>query len=233
MTIALLKQHGVECDSDKNSLYCNNTIPQLQSTAYHCEPDYSTAPYYWLLSILTPKKYFITLPNESSMQGDIKFIDILIRMGAKSILHVKNNAKTISFKKDQLRGVEVSMNEMPDQVISVALLALFCSNKTCIRDIDHLKYKESNRIENLIIEFNKLNATVTYCDNILTIYPCDNINIKAHLSSHNDHRFAIIFLILKQIYRSIIIDDVSCIKKSAPEFLEFINQSQDDSSIKT
>jgi 3-phosphoshikimate 1-carboxyvinyltransferase len=70
-------------------------------------------------------------------------------------------------------------------------------------------------------ELKKIGADIEYIDERLIITPRELQDRPIELSSHNDHRLAMILLLLKQVLPSIIIDNTDCIRKSAPEFLAF------------
>ncbi|HPK41518.1 MAG TPA: hypothetical protein PKZ69_07825, partial [Candidatus Cloacimonadota bacterium] len=73
----------------------------------------------------------------------------------------------------------------------------------------------------LVQELKKIGADIEYLDERLIITPRELQDRPIELSSHNDHRLAMILLLLKQVLPSIIIDNTDCIRKSAPEFLSF------------
>lgn len=222
MSIQLLEEHQVHCISDHNDIHVSPRLPQLKSSNYACEPDYSSAVYYWILSILTQKKLYIQIPDHESIQPDFQIIPILEQMGAIKEVIYKDQQTYLSFKKRDLSRIELSMSDMPDQVPCIALLAIFATNKTIIKNIWHLKYKESDRIEALVSEFSKLGVNIHYVHDQLEIEACSQLKTDVYLDSHHDHRMAMIFLILQKIYPEIKINDVSCVEKSAPEFLELI-----------
>ncbi len=220
MTRHILAQHQIKTMFEGNTINVQHKMPDLKSSVYFCEPDYSSAVYYWIMSILTPVSIYVYIPDTNSSQADLQIIPTLERMGAKKDIHVQSQKQYIGFKKQNMTGLEISMGDMPDQVPNIALLAVFCTNKTIIRDISHLKYKESNRIDVLISEFSKLGIRIQYINHSLVIEPCDHLNTQVTLDSHHDHRMAMIFLILQKIYPEIQIVDTECIVKSAPEFFE-------------
>ncbi|MDD2650577.1 MAG: hypothetical protein PHF36_05500, partial [Candidatus Cloacimonetes bacterium] len=222
MTINLLSKFGVSCSFSNNIIKCDNNKPIITDPILIAEPDYSTSPSYWLLGILLKKALYVPVPKNQPLQGDFAFINILDKLGFQRHYKHKNNQDYLAFTGNFQDGIDVSMRDMPDQVMNLATLALFCKSPTIIRDIEVLRYKESDRINNLIHELKKIGADIEYQQQRLVINPRPLTKQKVLLSSHNDHRLAMIFLILKQVITEIEIDDTSCIKKSAPEFLDFL-----------
>lgn len=223
MTINLLNSLNINVIRKNHLIFCPNLIPVFSEKTYTCEIDYSSAAYLWTYGLLSNQKIYIESQKNDSLQGDYKLIDILCQIGANLSSRSLNNKECLSFAySHQIKGLNLSMKSMPDQVLTFALLALFADRETHIRDIEHLRYKESDRIDNLITEFRKLGVQISYNNNLLTIYPLKQRNKNIILCTHNDHRFAMIFVILQKLYPDILIDSIDCIKKSAPEFIDLI-----------
>ncbi len=223
MTIQLLNQYGVSCCFEGEKIVCSNQKPHFREEMLFTEPDYSTAPSFWALSLITRKRIAVYMPADKSVQGDFRFIHVLEQLGFKKEYHVKESRNYLEFSGQFSEGIEISMKDMPDQVMNLALLALFCTSPCIISDIEVLRYKESDRIENLITELTKLNADIRYENGKLMIKPGFRVQEEVLLSSHNDHRLAMIFLILQDICPLIKIDNTECICKSAPEFIAFLS----------
>jgi 3-phosphoshikimate 1-carboxyvinyltransferase len=114
------------------------------------------------------------------------------------------------------------MRNMPDQVPTLVILALFADSKTKITNIEHLKYKESNRIEALEVELLRIGASVSYENGTLTVIPLNSIPGSVTLNSYHDHRLVMAFHILKLIFPQITITNSSSVEKSYPNFLNDI-----------
>ncbi|MDY6916149.1 MAG: hypothetical protein SVM86_07525 [Candidatus Cloacimonadota bacterium] len=185
---------------------------------YYLEPDYSALAYFWLLGSLNDTPIYTGY--SSSIQPDSKFWYILKKMGAKVVLE-KN---TISLQYKQILGIDVDMENTPDQVPSLVIAALFAKKITTISQIDHLRYKESNRIENLIFELQKIGANIKYKQRRLVVYPLAKEPKPTSLESHQDHRLYMSFSILKQVFPQLQVTQSSCVQKSFPNFNKEINK---------
>lgn len=72
------------------------------------------------------------------MKGDVKFAEVLEKMGAKvtwteNSVTVTGPPRNFSGRK-HLRAIDVDMNKMPDVAMTLAVVALFADGPTAIRD---------------------------------------------------------------------------------------------------
>lgn len=219
MTISLLDSFGIIVEKDDNSFFIrgNQEIQSLQK--YNVEPDYSSLSYFWALGAIS-KNPITTAFYPQSLQSDYLFIDILRKMGA----NVKYEPNKVLVNYNHLFGIEQSMKSMPDQVPTLAVLSLFAESPTTIFDINHLRYKESNRLQALADEIRKLGAQVLLTDDSLTIHPLQTAPYNVTLKTYSDHRLVMAFSILKLVYPQIELDDTKAVKKSNPIFFRELNK---------
>jgi 3-phosphoshikimate 1-carboxyvinyltransferase len=218
MTIALMRRCGIEIVSRKLGYYvCSGQSYQLLPMI-SVEPDYSSACYFWALGAIGHTAVSITHSATTaptcSLQPDARFTSILCKMGAQ----VEHDAESTTVYPSQLRGVEVSMSDMPDQVPTLAVLALFAASPTRILDVHHLVHKESNRIEALITELGRLGAKIEYRDCVLQVWPFHQKAQCVQLKTYNDHRMAMALGLLLVRYPHLTLDAPECVSKSYPEY---------------
>ena len=108
------------------------------------------------------------------------------------------------------------MSDMPDVVQTLTIVAAFCKGTTTIRNIEHLKYKESDRVKDTAEELKKLGIDVEYNENEIKITG-GNIS-PTIIDSHNDHRMAMSFAIAGLKVPGIKITNPDCVSKSFPGF---------------
>ena len=116
----------------------------------------------------------------------------------------------------QLSGIEVDMEDMPDMVPTLAIVAAFAEGTTVIRNVAHLKAKECDRIDAVIRELSKLGVEAEWTNTVLIIK--GGWTHGAEIDTYNDHRIAMSFAIAGLKIPGIAIRDESCVKKSFPEF---------------
>ena len=111
---------------------------------------------------------------------------------------VRRDANSITVVGRPLRGIDVDMNAISDTVQTLAVVALFADGPTTIRNVGHIRHKETDRIAALATELRKLGATVDERPDGLTIAP-GRLH-RAAIDTYNDHRMAMSFALagLKQ-----------------------------------
>jgi len=219
LTANIMQRFGIKISFDKDVILIPAGQKYRQEEIFEVEPDYSSAAYFWAIGANSPNWIAIKPSTENSLQPDFEFLKILKKMGA----NVRKEKNLVMIKKGNLKGVTVDMNRMPDQVPTLAVLAIFASSPTRITNIEHLRFKESNRIESIISEFRKLNIKIEYENQKLTIYPAKIQNSSELLSSHADHRIAMALYVLKYFCPGIKIDNIECVNKSNPQFINLFN----------
>ena len=127
------------------------------------------------------KKHGVSIECDitDSVQPDIDFLEVLREMGA--IISIKG--KKISVSEGTLSGIDIDMHNIPDQVMTLSVLALFANSETKIRNIKHLRYKETDRISSLISEISKIGGKIDYNNDVLTIFPLEKNPARVKLES--------------------------------------------------
>ena len=129
----------------------------------------------------------VTGLSRNSLQGDVEFVDCLAQMGCK--IDIEDNL--IRVVGGSLRGIDVDMNHISDTVQTLAVVALFAEGTTRIRNIAHIRHKETDRIAALATELRKLGADVCEHEDGLEISPGKPRS--ARIDTYNDHRMAMSF----------------------------------------
>ena len=220
MTISIMNDFGIRVEKNGQNIFVKAGQSYKNLATYKIEPDFSSACYFWAFSALTGKKVEVKTSVKKSIQPDFNFLQILEKMGAK--INFQNNV--IWIEKNKLNGTEIDMSTMPDQVPTLVILALFSSSKTVIKNISHLQFKESNRIENLISELSKIGAKIVFQNSELIIEPLKNILKNANLKTFNDHRLVMSFHLLKALIPNIQIENFNAENKSFPMFFAEFNK---------
>ena len=179
---------------------------------YYVESDASNASYFMAAAAITESAVKIYGLNLNSIQGDIKFINILKKMGCK----VNIGTNYIEVIGSKLKGIDVDMNEMPDLVPTLAVIAIFAKGNTVIRNVENLRYKECDRLNALYKELTKIGASVKELKSGLIIKP--NELRPALISTYNDHRMAMSFSIAGLRIDGLEIENPQCVKKSFPDY---------------
>ena len=185
---------------------------------YVIEPDASNASYFMAAAAIhRGSRVTIEGLGSNSVQGDVRFAQVLQKMGATAII----DSQTITIAAGrQLRGIDVDLSDMPDTAQTLAAIALFAEGSTTIRGLRTLRVKETDRLAALQTELRKLGATVIIdSDETLQITPPKTIT-PAAIETYNDHRMAMSFAVAATRAAGVEILDPTCVNKTYPGFFD-------------
>jgi len=226
MTTAVMDRFGAGVLEDDTWSRGDRTIrfiveaPQCyQSSSLLIEPDATNASYFLAAAAVAGGRVTVEGLGTHSMQGDIGFVNVLERMGCR----IEREATQLSITSPpdgaRLRGIDIDLNDMPDTVPTLAVLALFADSPTTIRNVANLRLKESDRIAALHRELSKLGAVVEELPDGLIIHPPSRL-IPAAIETYDDHRMAMSFAIAGLKCPGLVINDPQCCAKTFPDFFE-------------
>jgi 3-phosphoshikimate 1-carboxyvinyltransferase len=217
MTLDVMRRFGV---SVENSSYQSFRIPGRQ--AYRSpggvvlvEGDASSATYFLSAAAIRGGTVRVTGVGADSVQGDASYTDVLERMGAV----VRKGPDWIEVSHNELRGVDMDMNHIPDAAMTAAVTALFAKGKTVIRNVYNWRVKETDRLAAMATELRKLGAEVVEGRDYLEITPPEHIK-PAAIDTYNDHRMAMCFSLAALDGSPITINDPDCVSKTFPGYFE-------------
>jgi 3-phosphoshikimate 1-carboxyvinyltransferase len=179
---------------------------------YAIEPDASAASYFWAAAAITGGEVTVEGLSDASLQGDVGFVDCLELMGCK----IRRDLDGITVVGRPLSGIDVDMNAISDTVQTLSVVALFAKGPTTIRNVGHIRHKETDRITALATELRKLGARVEQQADGLAITP--NAPHGATISTYDDHRMAMSFALAGLRISGVKIRDPQCVAKTYPEF---------------
>jgi 3-phosphoshikimate 1-carboxyvinyltransferase len=185
---------------------------------YTVEGDASNASYFLAAAAITGGKIRVEKFRPTSLQGDAQFLNILEQMGCQ----VRRGENWAEVQGKELRGIEADMNTMPDLVPTLAVVAAFAGGKTMIRNVGHLRLKESDRLSTVAKELGKIGAKVQEGKDWLQVERGRDRG--AEIETHNDHRLAMSFAIAGLAVPGIKIQGERCVDKSFPGFWEALQK---------
>jgi 3-phosphoshikimate 1-carboxyvinyltransferase len=212
MTMAVMEAFGVRINDRKGRRF--DVYPaRYTGRTYAIEPDASAASYWFAAAALTGSTITIEGLGTDSIQGDLAFVDLLEHMGCAVVR--EKDATTVTG--GPLRGIDVDMNAISDTVMTLAVVALFASGITRIRNVAHIRHKETDRIAALSNELRKLGATVDETSDGLFLFPPRKIG-PAAIRTYDDHRMAMSFALAGLKAPGVTILDPACVAKTYPGF---------------
>jgi len=224
MSVAMLRQWGLTIDTPTNRLF---HIPGHQRGTmwnYHIEPDASAASYFLGAAAITGGHIVIPYLTPRSLQGDMRFADVLGRMGC-----VLGQERGWPFVQGgPLHGLDVDMNDISDTVMTLAAVACFAEGPTTIRNVAHIRHKETDRLAALATELRRVGAEVTEFADGLTITPRPLHG--AEIETYNDHRMAMSMALIGLRVPGIVIKDPGCVAKTYPHFFTDLERLREEES---
>ena len=151
--------------------------------------------------------------GKHSIQGDIKFAEVLEKMGAK--VHWADDY--IEVQGAPLVGVDLDLNHIPDAAMTIATTALFAKGPTAIRNIYNWRVKETDRLAAMSCELRKVGAEVEEGHDYIVITPPAQLN-HAEIDTYNDHRVAMCFSLVALSDTPVTINDPGCTAKTFPDY---------------
>ena len=217
ISLDVMKSFGVKVQNDSYKIF-KIKKKKYQPKEYLIEGDLSSASYFFAAAAITKGKIKVKNINPNSVQGDVCFVDLLKKMGCE-VIKEKDSIEVIG--KD-LYGITADMNNMPDTVQTLAVVAAFAKGKTVIKNIYNLRVKETDRINALESELKKIGIKVEATRDIITIY--GGTAKGSEIETYNDHRMAMSFAIVGLKIPGIIIKNPECVTKSFPEFWDKLKE---------
>jgi len=213
MTRKVCEAFGVSIELKGAGLF--RLRPQrYQARDYQIEPDASAASYFFAAAAVTGGEVTVPGLSRGSLQGDVAFVDVLRQMGCE----VEYAADSVTVRGGALHGVDVDMNAISDTAPTLAAIAPFAEGPTRIRNVAHMRHKETDRIAALATELKRLGQKVREYPDGLMITPS---KIKsAQIETYDDHRMAMSFAITGLVAPGIVIANPDCTAKTYPRFFE-------------
>ena len=213
MTAAVMKSFGADVRGDGQA-YAIEAPRRYRPTDYAVEPDASAASYYLAAAAITGGRVTVEGLGRESLQGDVRFADVLRRMGCR----VEVSADQIELQADTLRGIDVDMGDISDTVQTLAVVAAFADGATRVRGVAHNRFKETDRIADLARELRRVGLTVDEHEDGLTVHP--GPIEPATVRTYNDHRMAMSLSLLGLRIPELWVENPACTAKTYPHYFE-------------
>ena len=218
ITSNMMKQFGCEVVHE-GAVYQIPAYDNYVAGTYQIEPDVSAACYFYAAAALTGGYALVKNVRYTSMQGDMKFLEVLKQLGCK----VEEEHEGISVTgpaNGEYNGVDVDMNDFSDQTMTLAAIAPFAKTPTIIRNIEHIRLQESDRIEAIA---NSLCIDIKKGRDRIEILPG---NVKPGVvKTYSDHRMAMAFALIGLRVDGIIIDDYECCAKTFEDYFQVLDRA--------
>ncbi len=214
LTRKLMQQFGITVEWQENYISVLPGRYQLPEV-YTVEGDFSSASYFLIGSHLSGGQVTVKGMTMNSPQGDKEIVPILKAAGAR----IREVADGIQVKGTAtIKPIDWQMQHCPDLVPGVAVMCAFAAAPSYLRQVEHLRYKESDRIAAVTENLQRLGAMVHYQKGTLIIEPQPLRG--AVIRTFDDHRIAMAFALAGLRIPGVKIANPECVGKSYPSFWE-------------
>ncbi len=214
MTLKMMRAFGAEIDfPDDLSEFRIQSRP-YRSCSYDIEPDASAASYCFGAAAVTGGTVTVTGLSRGALQGDVGFAAVLEQMGCQ----VTWGSDRITVTGRALHGIDIDMNAISDTAQTLSAVAVFADSPTTIRNVGHMRHKETDRITAVVTELQRAGIRADEHEEGLTIYP--GVPQAAEIQTYDDHRMAMSFSLLGLRVPGIRILEPGCTTKTYPKYFE-------------
>jgi 3-phosphoshikimate 1-carboxyvinyltransferase len=213
ITVDVMRAFGVEVGVGDARYAVEPAV--YRAREYEVEPDASAASYFMAAAAVTGGRVRIPGLGAGSPQGDLRFAEVLREMGCE----VEVGEDDVEVRgPDRMRGVEVDMNAFSDTMITLAAIAPFASTPTVIRNVEHTRHQETDRVSAVATELRRLGISVEEGRDLLRITP--GTIRPTVVETYGDHRMAMAFAVTGLVAPGIRIRDPGCVTKTFPDYFE-------------
>lgn len=206
---------------------------ELGPYEYNIEGDWSAASYFYEYALAEPSRLLILhnlVPPADSVQGDSVCPSIFGMLGVDTFfcedgtVRIKADERRLAQLRASDSPVVLDMNDVPDLVPAVVAGLCMAGIKFVITGIEHLKYKESNRLDSLASELAKTGFDIVKKSGSLAWEGKRlDVNVPVCFDSHGDHRIAMAMAVMAVTFGEVSISGASCVNKSFPGFFDKLN----------
>jgi 3-phosphoshikimate 1-carboxyvinyltransferase len=220
ITLNLMRRFGVDvARHDWQSFTVRPGQHYASPGSIMVEGDASSASYFLAAGAIAGGPVRVEGVGRDSIQGDIRFVEALQKMGAT--IELGENWIEASAH-GPLKAIDMDFNHIPDAAMTIAVAALYADGVSTLRNIGSWRVKETDRLSAMATELRKLGATIEEGADWLRITPPSEIRAAA-IDTYDDHRMAMCFSLasLDGVLRRgnrIRINDPKCVAKTFPDY---------------
>ncbi|NGZ90676.1 3-phosphoshikimate 1-carboxyvinyltransferase [Psychroflexus maritimus] len=216
MTSQLMKQAGfdVKFNNQVIRVFSSKSVSSKQITI---ESDWTSASYIYVAFLLSSmQKLRLSLYFQNSKQGDAYVVKFFKQFGIITSYYENElilEKENVAFPKH----LQLDLIQTPDLAQTFAVLGLVLGIKMDIKGLSTLKIKETDRIEALKSEMEKLGAQVKTTVDTLKFTSPTSLQPNQLIRTYQDHRMAMAFALVA-FKTSVKIEAPEVVEKSYPNF---------------
>ncbi len=213
ITLNVMRRFGVEVARREWHSFEVPAARYVSPGKIYVEGDASSASYFLAAGAIGGGPVRVEGVGRDSIQGDVRFTEVLERMGARVSM---GDGWIEAAGGKKLKAVDMDLNHIPDAAMTAAVMALFADGPSTLRNIGSWRVKETDRLAAMATELRKLGARVEEGRDSLRISPG---KLKtAVIDTYDDHRMAMSFSLAALGGVPVRINDPGCVAKTFPEY---------------
>jgi 3-phosphoshikimate 1-carboxyvinyltransferase len=218
LTLDVMRAFGARADWQGSDALHVRAGARYRGRRYSVEADASSAAYPLCAAAIAGGRVRVEGIDPNTRQPDVGIVALLEQMGCRAErgpdwIEVRGPA-------GKLTGIDADMNELPDAVLALAVVALFAEGPTLIRNVANLRIKETDRLSALETELRKLGARAAATSDSLAIEPAPLC--PAEIDTYDDHRMAMAFALAGLRQPGVAIRDPGCVSKTWPGYFDML-----------
>jgi len=214
ITLDTMAKFGVNVSNNNYQTFTiSGDAKYISPGKFMVEGDASSASYFLAAGAIKGGTVRVTGIGQNSIQGDIRFADVLEAMGATITWH----DEYVEVTGAPLKGINMDMNHIPDAAMTIATTALFADGTTTMTNIYNWRVKETDRLNAMATELRKVGAEVEEGHDYIKVTPPSTIK-HAQIDTYNDHRIAMCFSLVALSDTPVTINDPGCTRKTFPDY---------------
>jgi len=181
--------------------------------------DFSSATFFLCAAAIPGCDILLKGLDFNDTQGDKRAVDVLRAMDAD----IRLTDQGLHIRGTQLRGIEIDLADMPDALPAFAVVGCLAEGTTCIRNVEHARLKETDRISVMCRELRTMGANISEQNDGLTIRTSRLTG--QSVRSHKDHRVAMALVIAGLTAQGATrITDADAVGVTFPQFPRLLQQ---------
>ncbi len=218
ITRTMMREFGCDSQFDGRT-YSVRAESNYSIDEYQIEPDVSAACYFYGIAAITGTRVLVRHVHESTMQGDIAFVYALEKMGC-TYGDTEDGIWVQAPENDQLKGLNIDMNNFSDQALTMAAVAVFADTPVTINNIGHIRVQECDRLRAIGENLKRLGVFCEEGEDWIKIYPG---KVKpAEIETFEDHRVAMAFTMIGLREEGVTILNPMCCRKTFENYYDVI-----------
>lgn len=217
ITIEIMRLAGVNVTHNQYREFVIEAGQTYRPLRYEVEGDWSGASVFLAMGAISGSLTIDGL-RADSFQADRVVLDVLAGCGAKVIIN-KNSVRVSS---SLLKPFVFDASDAPDLVPALAVLALACSGRSEIHNIERLRVKESDRVMSVTQLITAIGGSVEEKDNTLIITGGRKLP-GGVVDACNDHRIVMAAAASSLLCEQpVTVKGVESVNKSYPQFIDHL-----------